>query len=116
MKKIIKENTISSEQYNFDPFSLSMVLFENELKLHNIQYVKQSVSITRPRIKFVFYQKDIELVNSILNKIEGDSLVYEEKKETTKKNKKNNPEVKQRKVAIYILVVILILILFSIML
>ena len=87
MKELKKNNLLSNNQYLFVPFSKSMVLFENELILNDIHFIMEPVSVTKPQIKFTFYEKDIELVDTILNRIEQESLKQEDKSIKIKKQK-----------------------------
>jgi len=112
----MNKDKISNQKFAFDPFSPSVALFENEINLKQIQYLKNDVSINRPRIEFIFYEKDIEIVYLIFDKINRDYFEQEEKRRKIKKQKKRTPEARQKKVAIYILILILIVILFSIIL
>ena len=79
MKEIKQNNVLSKNQYLFVPFSESMVLFEDQLVLNNIRFIIETISITKPQIKFTFHEKDIEIVDEILNRIDREALNYEVK-------------------------------------
>jgi len=79
MKEIKQNNVLSKNQYLFVPFSESMVLFEDQLVLNNIRFIIETISITKPQIQFTFHEKDIEIVDEILNRIDREALNYEVK-------------------------------------
>ena len=79
MKEIKQNNVLSKNQYLFVPFSESMVLFEDQLVLNNIRFIMETISITKPQIQFTFHEKDIEIVDEILNRIDQEALNYEVK-------------------------------------
>jgi len=87
MKEIKKNNLLSNNQYLFVPFSRSMVLFEDELISNNIHFIMKTISTTKPQIKFTFSEKDIEIVDSIFNRIDQADLKQEDKSIKTKEKK-----------------------------
>jgi hypothetical protein len=96
MKEIKKNNLLSDNQYLFVPLSKSMVLFEDELILHDIHFIMETISITKPQIKFTFFEKDIELVDTILHRIEQEALKQEalNQEEKSVKNKQKKQVLK----------------------
>jgi isochorismate hydrolase len=102
---------ISNKRYFFSPFSIGPLLLEKELVAHNIKFTKNYVSTRQVSVVYTFFEKDIEFVDSVLNKIGKKSIDYDEKQ---RKKKKLTPESRQKKIAIYILILIFIVVLISI--
>ena len=110
MDKTNNDFRISNRRYYFSPFSIGNLLLERELYLNNIEFTKNYVSTRQLSVVYTFFEKDIDFVDSVLAKIEKDSIEYEEKHKKIKKQKKLTSEEKQKKIAVFILILISIII------
>jgi len=105
---------VSNERYYMSPDSVGTLIFEKELIKNKIRYIKNSVSILQPYIVYSFFQKDIQVVNLILDEIEKKSYENEKRKKLVKK--KNSSKTRQKRIAIGLLLIILLFIILSLML
>ncbi|HET7733692.1 MAG TPA: hypothetical protein VFK73_07620, partial [Paludibacter sp.] len=80
MAKTEDNQIVSNHRYFFSPNSIEALKFEKELDKRKIQYLNNQVSIRTSDVAYSFFEKDIEVVNSIF---------YEIEKESNEKRKKN---------------------------
>lgn len=114
MNKTNKDLRISNKRYYLSAFSMDSLLLEKELKAHNIKFTKYYHWQTS--VVYSFFEKDIEFVDSVLEKMGEDSIKYYEKKQkTTTRRKKITIESKQKKIAEYLIILIIIIIIISIL-
>lgn len=114
IKETVDDQMVSNHRYFFSPSSLEALKFEKELDKRKIQYIKNHASIQMNNLAYSFFEKDIEIVNSIFNEIEKESLKYEQRKK--KKRQKISPKTRQKKIAVGLLLVLLTFILISLIL
>ena len=105
---------VSNERYYMSPNSIGTLSFEKELIKKKIIYIKNSVSILEPYIAYSFFEKDIQIVNSILDEIEKKSYENGRRKKFVKK--KLSSKARQKRIAIGLLLIILLFIILSLML
>lgn len=107
---------VSNQRYFFSPSSPTTLKFERELNKRKIQYLKNQVSILTSDIAYSFFEKDIQIVNSIFDEIEKESNEYEKSKKDRKKRQKISPKKRQKRIAIGLLIVLLTFIIISLIL
>jgi hypothetical protein len=105
---------VSNERYYMSPNSIGTLSFEKELIKNKIRYIKNSVSILEPYIAYSFFEKDIQIVNIILDEIEKKSYENGRRKKFVKK--KLSSKARQKRIAIGLLLIILLFILLSLIL
>jgi hypothetical protein len=105
---------VSNERYYMSPNSIGTLSFEKELIKNKIRYIKNSVSILQPYIVYSFFEKDIQIVNLILDEIEKKSYENGRRKKFVKK--KISSKTRQKRIAIGLLLIILLFTLLSLML
>ena len=116
MKGLKNDNSGTNNRYSFNPFSTSMILFEDELILNNIHFIMETISKPRPSVKFTFKEKDIELVDKILSKVELEASKQEVNSTVTGEQKTSSPAGQQRKIVLSVSISILIIILITVLL
>ena len=110
-----EENKIvSNQRYYMSPDSIETLSFEKELIKNEIRFIKNSVSILEPYIAYSFFEKDIQVVNLILDAIEQKTYANGKRKKIVKK--KVSSKARQKRIAIGLLLIILLFILLSLML
>ncbi|MEI8274218.1 MAG: hypothetical protein WCG08_16515 [Paludibacter sp.] len=107
---------VSNYRYFFDPSSLDTLKFERELDKRKIHYIKNDTSIRISYVAYSFFEKDLEIVNSIFDEIKKESYDYGRRQKDSKKRQKISPKTRQKRIAIGLLLVLLTFILFSLIL
>jgi hypothetical protein len=107
---------VSNQRYFFSPSSPTTLKFERKLNKRKIQYLKNQVSILTSDIAYSFFEKDIEIVNSIFDEIEKESNEYEKRNKDRKKRQKVSPKARQKRIAFGLLLVLLTFIIISLIL
>jgi len=115
-KETEDNQVVSNHRYFFDPSSLDTLKFERELDKRKIQYIKNNASIRISYVAYSFFEKDLEVVNSIFDEIMKVSYDYERRQKGSKKRQKISSKTIQKRIAIGLLLVLLTFIIFSLIL
>ena len=108
--------SVSNHRCYFSQGSLEAIKFERELDKRKIQYIKNDVSIRISYVAYSFFEKDIEVVSSILDKFDKENNEYEQRKKDRKKRQKISPKTRQNRIAMGLVLVLLTFILISLIL
>lgn len=103
-----RQETISNERFYMDPYSITTLLFEKELKRKRIKFIKNDMSIQQPYIVYSFFENDIDFVHEILDKAQKEEFKKRDLARKKTKSKRKTFEYRQKRMAAWILVFIII--------